>query len=97
VPGWKQEAVRKWINYLKRHQSHIANYEQIKAAGGTVSSGLIEKGNDLIVVRRMKDGVMPWTREGAAPVIKHRTRFINRGAKTRTGPYDLAFCRPAGQ
>jgi hypothetical protein len=85
------------INYLKRHQSHIPNYEQVKAEGGTVSSGLIEKGNDLIVVRRLKDGLMHWTRAGAAPVIKHRTRFINRGAKTRTGPYDLAFCRQAVQ
>lgn len=95
--GWKKEGARKLINYLKRHQSHIPNYEQIKAEGGTVSSGLIEKGNDLIVVRRMKEGLMHWTREGAAPVIKHRTIFINRGSKTRTGPYDLAFCRQAVQ
>jgi hypothetical protein len=94
---WKKEGARKLINYLKRHQSHIPNYEQIKAEGGTVSSGLIEKGNDLIVVRRMKEGLMHWTREGAAPVIKHRTTFINRGAKTRTGPYDLAFCSQAIQ
>jgi hypothetical protein len=95
--GWKKEAARKLINYLKRHQSHIPNYEQIKGAGGTVSSGLIEKGNDLVVVRRMKDRQMHWSREGAGPVIKHRTRFINRGSKTRTGPYDLAFCRQAVQ
>jgi hypothetical protein len=95
--GWKKEAARKLINYLKRHESHIPNYEQIKAEGGTVSSGLVEKGNDLIVVRRMKDRQMHWSREGAAPVIKHRTRFINRGSKTRTGPYDLAFCRQAVQ
>jgi hypothetical protein len=95
--GWKKEAARKLINYLKRHQSHIPNYEQIKAEGGTVSSGLIEKGNDLIVVRRMKEGQMHWSRAGAAPVVKHRTQFINRGSKTRTGPYDLAFCKQAVQ
>jgi hypothetical protein len=95
--GWKKEAARKLINYLKRHESHIPNYEQVKAEGGTVSSGLIEKGNDLIVVRRMKEGQMHWTREGAAPVIRHRTTFINRGSKTRTGPYDLTFCRQAIQ
>jgi hypothetical protein len=57
----------------------------------------IEKGNDLIVVGRMKEGLMYWTRKGADPVIKHRTTFINRGSKTRTGPYDLAFCREATQ
>jgi hypothetical protein len=95
--GWKKEAARKLINYLKRHQSHIPNYEQIKAESGTVSSGLIEKGNDVIVVRRMKEGQMNWSREGAAPVIRHRTTFINRGSKTRTGPYDLAFCGQAVQ
>jgi len=95
--GWKKEGARKLINYLKRHQSHIPNYEEVKGEGGTVSSGLVEKGNDLIVVRRMKEGLMHWGREGAAPVIKHRTRFINRGSKTRTGPYDLAFCRQAVQ
>lgn len=94
---WKKEAARKLINYLKRHESHIPNYEQIKAEGGTVSSGLIEKGNDLVVVRRMKDGQMHWSRAGAAPVIKHRATFINRGAKTRSGPYDLVFCRQAVQ
>jgi hypothetical protein len=91
--GWKKEAARKLINNLKRHKGHIPNYEQIKLEGGSVSSGLIEKGNDLVVVRRMKDGLMHWTREGADPVIKHRTRFINRGSKARSGPYDLAFCR----
>jgi hypothetical protein len=94
---WKKEAARKLVNYLKRHKEHIPNYEQIKEEGGTISSGLIEKGNDLIVVRRMKEGLMHWTREGAAPVIKHRTTFINRGSRTRTGPYDLAFCRQAVQ
>lgn len=91
--GWKKEGARKLINYLKRHQNHIPNYEKVKEEGGSVSSGLIEKGNDLIVVRRMKDGQMHWKREGAAPVIKHRTIFINRGSRARTGPYDLAFCR----
>jgi hypothetical protein len=95
--GWKKEGARKLINYLKRHKSHIPNYEEIKKEGGTVSSGLIEKGNDLVVVRRMKEGLMHWSRTGAGPVIKHRTRFINRGARARTGPYDLAFCRQAFQ
>ena len=66
---YRREAATKLINYLKRHEERIPNYCEVKAAGGTVSSGLIEKGNDLIVVRRMKEGVMHWTREGADPVI----------------------------
>lgn len=90
---YKKEAATKLIGYLRRNQSRIPNYEQVKAEGGTVSSGLTEKANDLIVGRRMKEGIMHWTREGADPVLKHRTTFINKHARTRTGPYELAFCQ----
>lgn len=95
--GWKKEGARKLIKYLKRHESHIPNYEKEKEEGGRVSSGLIEKGNDLVVVRRMKEGMMHWSRKGAEPVIKHRRQFINRGSRRRAGPYDLAFCREVVQ
>lgn len=88
-----REAAAKLIQYLKRHKGKIPNYEQVKAEGGTVSSGLTEKANDLIVARRMKEGVMHWTRDGAEPVLKHRTAFINKHARMRTGPYELAFCQ----
>jgi hypothetical protein len=88
---YRQRAAKKLISYLERHQEHIPNYSQVQAQGGTVSSGLIEKGNDLIVVRRLKEDIMHWTREGADPIIQHRTAFINQHARSRTGPYDLAF------
>ena len=51
-----------------------------------------EKANDLIVVRRMKDNLMHWSREGADPVIQHRTAFINQFARSRIGSYETAFC-----
>jgi hypothetical protein len=89
----KREAAVKLIGYLQRHKDRIPNYERVKAEGGTVSSGLTEKANDLIVARRMKHGQMHWTREGAEPVLKHRTVFINKHARARTGPYEVAFCR----
>ena len=90
---YKREAAMKLIGYLQRHKERIPNYEKVKAEGGTVSSGLTEKANDVVVARRMKDGEMHWTREGAEPVLKHRTTFINKHARTRTGPYELAFCQ----
>jgi len=90
---YKREAAMKLIGYLQRHKDRIPNYEMVKAEGGTVSSGLTEKANDVVVARRMKDGEMHWTREGAEPVLKHRTTFINKHARTRTGPYELAFCQ----
>ena len=90
---YKREAATKLIGYLKRNQSRIPNYKQVKAEGGTRSSGLTEKANDLVVARRMKEGIMHWTREGAEPVLKHRTAFINRHARMRTGSYELAFCQ----
>ena len=94
---YRRAAATKLINYLKRHEERIPNYEEVRVGGGTVSSGLIEKGNDLIVVRRMKEGVMHWTREGAAPVMQQRTAFINRYARARTGPYEIAFCHALAQ
>jgi hypothetical protein len=91
---YKKAAAGKLIGYLQRHKNRIPNYEQVKAAGGTVSSGLMEKANDLIVARRLKAGIMHWTRAGAEPVIKRRTAFINQHARARTGPYELAFVKP---
>jgi hypothetical protein len=90
---YKKEAAVKLMQYLKRHKGRIPDYEQVRAEGGTVSSGLTEKANDLIVARRMKEGVMHWSRDGAEPVLKHRTTFINKHARKRTGPYELAFCQ----
>ena len=77
---------------MKRHESHIPNYIDVKEEGGTISSGLVEKGNDLVVAARMKDNKMHWTRQGADPIILHRTNFINQHARNRTGPYAVAFC-----
>lgn len=88
----KRRAAEKLLQYLVRHEERIPDYAQVRAAGGSVSSGLVEKGNDLVVVRRMKRGEMHWSREGAQPVIEQRTAFINQYARRRTGPYDLAFC-----
>ena len=87
-----QDATDKLIGYLNRHRAHIPNYSQVRDEGGTVSSGLGEKANDLIVARRMKDPVMHWSRDGAGPVIQHRTAFINQHSRSRTGPYETAFC-----
>jgi Zn finger protein HypA/HybF involved in hydrogenase expression len=89
----QKEAAHRLIRYLQRHQSRIPDYQQVKEQGGTVSSGLMEKANDLIVVRRLKQDTMHWSREKADPVIQQRTAFINQHSRARTGPYDVAFCR----
>lgn len=92
VDDEKKKSINRLIGYMKRHESHIPNYIEIKEEGGTVSSGLVEKGNDLVVAARMKDNKMHWTRQGADPIILHRTNFINQYARNRTGPYAVAFC-----
>jgi hypothetical protein len=89
---YKKEAAQKLIQYLKKHRRRIPNYQHVKEQGGTVSSGLMEKANDLIVVRRLKQDTMHWSRQKADPVIQQRTAFINRHSRNRTGPYELAFC-----
>jgi hypothetical protein len=93
----KKKSVSRLIKYLQRHQSHIPNYIETKKAGGTVSSGLVEKGNDLIVAMRMKNKIMHWTRTGADPIILRRTHFINKHARNRTEPYAIAFCKNFSQ
>jgi hypothetical protein len=85
-------AIDKLTGYLARHRARIPNYHQVRDSGGTVSSGLGEKANDLIVVRRMKDPLMHWSRKGADPLIQHRTTFINQFAHARSGSYETAFC-----
>lgn len=85
-------AINKLTGYLTRHRARIPNYHQVRDTGGTGSHGLGEKANDLIVVRRMKDPLMHWSREGADPVIQHRTAFINQFAHARSGSYETAFC-----
>src|ERR1044071_3742957 len=89
----KKEAARKLMNYLNRHRERIPNYEEVKEEGGTVSSGLTEKANDIVVARRMKNGQMHWTTEGAEPVLKHRTALINKHARMRSGSYEMALCQ----
>jgi hypothetical protein len=93
----QKQSLSKLIKYLKRHETHIPNYIKTKNEGGTVSSGLVEKGNDLIVAMRMKHKIMHWTRTGADPIILRRTHFINRYAKNRTEPYAIAFCKNFNQ
>lgn len=88
---YKKEAARKLIGYLERHREHIPNYQAIKKEGATVSSGLTEKANDIVVVRRLKDLIMHWTRDGADPVLQQRTAFMNQNSRNRTVPYDVAF------
>ena len=97
VDDEKKQSINRLIGYMKRHESHIPNFIEVKEEGGTVSSGLVEKGNDLVVAFRMKDGKMHWTRQGADPIILHRTNFINQYARNRTGPYAVAFCRNLNQ
>jgi hypothetical protein len=89
----KKQAAQKLIGYLERHRERIPDYEAVRAAGGCVSSGLTEKANDLLVCRRLKEGTMHWTREGAEPVLQRRQHFINRHASRRDGAYEVAFCR----
>ena len=65
------------LAYLERNADSIGNYEQLRLRGYMVGSGLTEKANELVVVPRMKNGKMHWSRAGANAVAMLRARVLN--------------------
>jgi len=78
----RSEEGRKWqerlLGYLERNREIIRNTEQLREAGYMVGSGLTEKANDLVVVPRMKNGKMHWSRWGANAVALLRAHVFNQ-------------------
>jgi hypothetical protein len=78
----RSEEGRKWqerlLGYLERNRESIRNSEQLREAGYMVGSGLTEKANDLVVVPRMKNGKMHWSRWGANGVALLRAHVFNQ-------------------
>jgi hypothetical protein len=74
---WACKRQERLVAYLERNQDVIHNYEQLRADGYLVGAGLMEKANDLVVVPRMKNGKMHWSRSGANRVALLRAHLIS--------------------
>lgn len=76
--SWAQQQRQRLLDYLERNADTITDYETRRAAGHLVGSGLTEKVNDLVVVPRMKNGKMHWSRAGAERVALLRAHILNQ-------------------
>lgn len=76
--AWAQQQRQRLLAYLERNADTIKDYETLRAAGYLVGSGLTEKANDLVVVPRMKNGKMHWSRAGAETVALLRAHVLNQ-------------------
>ena len=72
-----RERRERLLAFLARNRDVIQDYEQLREAGYMTGSGLTEKANDLVVVPRMKDGKMHWSRAGANAVALLRAHVLN--------------------
>jgi hypothetical protein len=78
TPGeWARERRARLLAYLERNREQIRDYETLRQQGYMTGSGLTEKANDLVVVPRMKNGKMHWSREGANAVALLRAHVLN--------------------
>jgi hypothetical protein len=75
--AWAGQQQARLVAYLERNQDIIGDYEQLRADGYLVGAGLMEKANDLVVVPRMKNGKMHWSRRGANLVALLRAHLIS--------------------
>lgn len=77
LPAETIEVINKTITYLQNQRPWIGSYEQWRAAGYPVGSGMIERAVSLVINRRMKKCGMRWKRENATAVVALRTDVIN--------------------
>jgi hypothetical protein len=74
---WGRGRRDRLLAYLERNRDLIGDYEALRASGYMTGSGLTEKANDLVVVPRMKNGKMHWSRAGANAVALLRAHVLN--------------------
>lgn len=65
------------LTYLHEQRGWIGSYEQWKAQGLPVGSGIIERAVSLVINRRMKKRGMRWKRDNATALVALRVAFLN--------------------
>ena len=65
------------ITYLREQRAWIGSYEQWKAQGLPVGSGIIERAVSLVINRRMKKRGMRWKRDNATALAALRVTLLN--------------------
>lgn len=73
--AWKAQG--KLIGYLEGNREGIGNYRELQEEGYLIGTGVVEKGCDVVIVRRQKKRGMVWSRLGAHLVTVLRSIFLN--------------------
>jgi uncharacterized protein UPF0236 len=79
-PQTKNEARLEELKaYLASRRESVVNYRERRRQREYIGSGGVEKGNDLIVARRMKRRGMHWSGETADSLAALKTLWLNQG------------------
>jgi uncharacterized protein UPF0236 len=79
-PEAKSEArLDELIAYLESREESLVNYRVRRVQRQYIGSGGVEKGNDLLVARRMKRRGMHWSLETADSLAALKTLWLNQG------------------
>lgn len=77
LPDSARETLTKLHNYLKTHDDHI-HYEQFKAAGLPIGSGLVESACKWLIQQRFKGVGMRWSEPGFNHLLHLRLAWVNQ-------------------
>ena len=76
-PESARETLTKVYHYLKTHEAHI-QYDQFKAAGLPIGSGLVESACKWLIQQRFKGGGMRWSELGFDHLLHLRLAWVNQ-------------------
>ena len=77
LPDAAHEALTKVYNYLKTHEDHI-RYDDFKAAGLPIGSGLVESACKWLIQQRFKGVGMRWSEPGFNHLLHLRLAWVNQ-------------------
>jgi hypothetical protein len=72
----EQEEAAKALAYLEKRQSQM-RYDEFRAEGWPVGSGMVESGNKLVVEERLKGSGMHWVEQNVNPMLALRNAWCN--------------------
>ncbi|GHO81770.1 hypothetical protein KSD_95410 [Ktedonobacter sp. SOSP1-85] len=76
LPAEALKALKQVITYLENQRDWIGSYEQWRAQGYPIGSGMIER-TVALINRRMKKRGMRWRRANATAVVALRADLLN--------------------
>jgi hypothetical protein len=83
LPDNARASLTKLYNYLDKHREHI-QYDQLKAMGLPIGSGLVESACKWLIQQRFKGVGMRWSEDGFNHLLHLRLAWVN-------GRFDMLF------